>query len=429
MSSSEKFGLRVPQSDVMKGLQRPTNSGVVPAALGDGLYVADASRILIIDDDRTIHELLKARLAASGFTTESAYDGKEGLQRIQEFNPDVVFLDVSMSGMNGLEVLERIRALACDVAVIMTAAHGSEEIAVEALRTGADDYLRKPFDRHDFRTVLDRTIDRLGLARHNTVLRRRLGVELSRAAEVQSGLLPRVPPQLAGIELAARCVPARHVGGDFYDWQQTPGLLSLTVGDVMGKGMPAAILMATVRAVLRAVGAHGSAAQSVQLAATALEDDLTHSGAFVTLFHAQLNLATNVLNFVDAGHGFVFLRRANGEVELLQPSGLPLGVLSNEVYEEGSIAVEAGDVLVVYSDGLLDARKDMFANPYALAAQIADLSGASAIAQRVIDLAVSEGPLPDDLTVAVLYHAPSADSASSVGSATVIARPPDSEKI
>ncbi len=379
---------------------------LVAPAVAVPVEVAEASRILVIDDDSDMLGLIEAHLRAAGFSTRTASDGLEGLQRVHEYTPDVVFLDVSMAGMNGLEVLERIRAQALDMAVVMTTAFGSEQVAVEALRSGADDYLRKPFTGVDLQVVIERTIQRLTLRRHNAMLRLRLGKELARAAEIQAGLLPHAAPVLADFELAARCVPARQVGGDFYDWQQAAGLLTMTVGDVMGKGMPAAILMATVRAVLRAVGATGSSARSVQAAAATLDEDLARSRAFVTLFHLQMNLATGAMTFVDAGHGLALLRRANGDVELLQSPGVPVGILPNQVYEDGAVTIEPGDVLVVYSDGLLDVCEDMFETPAKLAAQIEGISSAPAIVQRVMDLAATDGPLPDDLTIAVLSRRP-----------------------
>lgn len=379
-----------------------------------GIVEAPAvSRVLIVDDDREMLALLEARLTASGFITSTAENGADGLMRIAAFKPDVVFLDVSMPGLNGLEVLQRIRAQQLDVSVVMTTAFGSEQVAVEALRNGADDYLRKPFDRHELDIVIDRVVHRLTLTRHNRLLRLRLAKELARAAEIQAELLPRAFPELSGFELAARCVPARSVGGDFYDWQQTDGLLTLTVGDVMGKGIPAAILMATVRAVLRAVGADGSSARSVQAAAATLHDDLTRARAFVTLFHLQLNVASGVMTFVDAGHGLALLRRANGDVELLQSPGVPIGILPDQRYENGTVTINPGDVLVIYSDGLMDARETMFGSPNALAIQIAGVSGAPAIVERVMELAISEATLPDDLTIAVLSRDQLAISARS----------------
>src|SRR4029079_9131237 len=110
-----------------------------------------------------------------------------------------------------------------------------------------------------------------------------------------------------------------------------------------GKGMPAALLMATVRAALRSVAGQHAPARALALAAAAIQADLEASGSFVTLFHAQLNASTGRLAFVDAGHGHVFLRRAEGLVTQLEPRGMPLGVLAEEAYQEGSAMLAPGD--------------------------------------------------------------------------------------
>jgi len=359
------------------------------------------SRVLIVDDDDDMRILLGAHLEELGYVVSDVADGETSLQWLENNVADVLFLDLSMTGMDGLDVLKHIRERGFDVAVILTTAHGSEDTAIEALRIGADDYLRKPFNRHELRMVLDRAIQKLSLFRHNVLLRRQLGVELSRAAEIQAELLPRKAPIVEGWDLAARCVPASKVGGDFYDWQHLPDeTLSLTVGDVMGKGIPAALLMASVRAVLRAVGPRGSPSTAVQTAATVLATDLTRSGAFVTLFHAQLELATGRLRYVDAGHGYVRLCRAGGGIEKLPAKGLPLGVLDDEIYEEGVVTMNPGDVLLIYSDGLTEARPELFGGSTSV--WPLGSGAATAIAQSLIDDATSAGPLPDDLTVGVL---------------------------
>lgn len=370
-------------------------------------------RVLIVDDDEDMHRLLRSRLEARGHRVESVDSGEQALLRLGDINPDLIFLDLAMAGLTGLDVLDIIRARGLDIAIILTTAFGSEQVAVEALRRGADDYLRKPFDRTEFQAVLDRTLGRLELSRKNALLQRQLdekgrqlAAELARAAEVQSELLPRDTPKLPGFELAARCLPAREVGGDFYDWQQLPGTLSLTVGDVMGKGMPAALLMATVRAVLRAVGSQHSPSSAVQFAAGALDRDLARSSAFVTLFHAQLDLSTARLRYVDAGHGHVVFLRADGSIEEMKPWGLPLGVLSEERYDEGTIEFAPGDLLVVYSDGLTDARPEL-RDQKVLADLLRQGGTASEIAQMLADQATAAGgPLPDDLTIVALRRPP-----------------------
>lgn len=362
------------------------------------------SRVLVVDDDEDMRLLLAAQLEEFGYFVSVVPDGETAIQWLEQNLVDVVILDLLMTGIGGLEVLKHIRERGFDVAVILSTAHSSEEIAIEALRFGADDYLRKPFTRNDLRVVLDRAAQKLSLFRHNVLLRRQLGVELSRAAAIQADLLPSQAPSIDGWDLAALCVPARQVGGDFYDWQHSPrGTLSLTVGDVMGKGIPAALLMASVRAVLRAVGETSSPAVAVQRVASVLASDLSRSGAFVTLFHAQLELATGRLRYVDAGHGYVRLWRAGGQLEKLPATGLPLGVLDDEVYDEGCVTMEPGDVLLIYSDGLTESRPDLFR----VAQSGVDVppwghGPSTVIAQSLIDGATLAGPLPDDLTVGVL---------------------------
>jgi serine phosphatase RsbU (regulator of sigma subunit) len=388
--------------------------GSSPAAPAQVFDRTDQShRVLIVDDDEDMHRLLRSRLEARGHFVESVDSGEQALLRLAEINPDLIFLDLAMAGLTGLDVLDIVRARGLDIAIILTTAFGSEQVAVEALRRGADDYLRKPFDRTEFQAVLDRTLRRLELSRENAQLQlqldekgRQLAAELARAAQVQSELLPRETPKLPGFEIAARCIPAREVGGDFYDWQQLPGTLSVTVGDVMGKGMPAALLMATVRAVLRAVGSQHSPASAVQFAAGALDRDLARSGSFVTLFHGQLDLATARFRYVDAGHGHVVFLRVDGSTEELKPWGLPLGVLSDEQYAEGTVEFGPGDLLVVYSDGLTDARPEL-RDPQVLARLVGQGGTASEIAQMLADRALEgDGPLPDDLTIVTLRRPP-----------------------
>src|SRR5207302_1721461 len=126
-----------------------------------------------------------------------------------------------------------------------------------------------------------------------------------RAARIQRGLLPRTTPLLKGYDLAGACKPAEDVAGDFYDWTLSDeGQLDVTVADVMGKGMGSGLVMATVRAVLRAARPELGPAARVRLAASFLTPGAGEDGLFVTLFHGRLDTATGLLRYVDAGHGY-----------------------------------------------------------------------------------------------------------------------------
>jgi len=226
---------------------------------------------------------------------------------------------------------------------------------------------------------------------------------LNCAAEIQNILLPREPLTLPGFEIAALCKPARQVGGDFYDWYETiPGIVNLTFGDVMGKGMAAAMLMTTVRASLRAVTLRVQPAIAVQLAEQSLRHDLNRSESFVTLFLARFNVDASLMTYVDCGHGFAFLKRSDGRVEELLPRGLPLGVSSEEKYQEGGCVFEEGDAFVLYSDGLIDAQTELALDNAVLADQLEGVANAKEMVDRLAAMIPSETPLPDDLTILVV---------------------------
>ena len=352
-----------------------------------------------------MHTLLKDHLERRKYVVDYAPGPGDALTRIEKWAPDIVLLDVPTSSPYHLELLRLIRAQALDMAVIVTTSDRSEQLAIDALRAGADDYLRKPFQLAEFETQLARVVSHLAVKRQHAVLHRQLGTQMERAAQLQAELLPHDLPAIPGFELGASCVPAHGVGGDFYDWKQvSPDVLKLTVGDVMGNGIAAAMLMTAARTLLRAV-TDAEPAKAVQSMAATLEDDLARSGAFVTLFHAQLHVAESRVSFVDAGHGYAVLRRAKGGVELLRPQGLPLGIVTDETYEGGSVILEPDDVLVLYTDGLKDARPDLWPTPEALAATIEIGASASDIVARLLEEARAWAPLSrdiDDMTVVAL---------------------------
>jgi serine phosphatase RsbU (regulator of sigma subunit) len=377
------------------------------------LQTPPVRRILVVDDDPDINRLLRARLTARGYEVLTAVSGEEALTLLVSVPADIIFLDIALPGINGLQTLSEVRQRGLDAAVIMTTAFGSEQIAIEALRQGADDYLRKPFESEEFRRVLEHTVQRLQLERQNRVLRqqleahhRRLVSEMARAAEVQARLLPQFAPVLPGYQLAAECIPARDVGGDFYDWQQpAPHLLSFWLCDVMGKGLDAALLMATVRAVMRAVVRNSPPAEAMRYVSAALDEDLRQSDRFVTLFLAQLDTTTGRLVSVDVGHGLAFVRRADGSLETLdEQRGLPLGILPDERYHQRETILRPGDALIVYSDGLIDARVDLDLTPQTLANQLHGASSALAMLDRLVTLLAPVQTPPDDMTLLVLYR-------------------------
>ncbi|UTT61429.1 SpoIIE family protein phosphatase [Microcella humidisoli] len=178
--------------------------------------------------------------------------------------------------------------------------------------------------------------------------------ELSRASEVQQGLLPQQLLSLPGWKTAGVCIPARAVGGDFYDWYPVGEGAALTLADAMGKGIAAAIIAATVRAVLRSAARFGDVAGAVDAASAALTVDLDNAGVFVTAFHARLDMDSGVLSYVDAGHGLSIVARADGRSERLRSNAPPLGVDPETEWRVQTVHLDPGDTLIVVSDGVLD---------------------------------------------------------------------------
>ncbi len=290
--------------------------------------------------------------------------------------------------------------------LLITPRQGVELITRELWRT-VDEALVTPIEKAELLARVEILLRARRLSQENTTLLRQLELELARAAEVQAELLPQVVPALPGFELAARCLPARNVGGDFYDWQGVaPGRVTLTLGDAMGKGMPAALLMATVRAALRAVAPDHSPAAALELVRGAMESDLLHSSSFVTLFAAQLEVAQRRLTYVDAGHAHLFVRHAGGAVEQLRPTCPALGIPSLRRYEEGQFTFSAGDALVIYSDGLIEALPEEDIDHATLARKLDGCATAAAMVERLVSLTKGDGNQEDDITVMVLLCRP-----------------------
>ena len=375
--------------------------------------------LLIVDDSRVAQFHLQSLLTDAGYADVLTADsGTEALRVLGEGGGrgiDLVLLDMLMPGMDGVETCRQIKAdeRLRDVPVVMVTAETETAQLAAALDAGAVDYIVKPANEVELlarvRAALrlkHETDARKARERELEVQRVRLEAELARAAQVQADLLPRHAPDVPGYELWARCLPAREVGGDFYDWQHTGETLTVTLGDVMGKGMPAALLMATARAALRPAARRSDPATAVTDTAAALEDDLGRSSSFVTLFHAQLDAATGRLEYVDAGHGYAYVRRANGSVEALEPPagrGLPLGVMSGETYHSSTVNLAPGDTLVLFSDGLAEEREGA-ENPLA-ALGTAPVTGAQDVCERLL-ATLGDGGAADDVTVLALHRRP-----------------------
>jgi PAS domain S-box-containing protein len=232
------------------------------------------------------------------------------------------------------------------------------------------------------------------------VTERRRQVEL--AAHIQRQLLPQATPRIDGYQLTGTCLPSQDVAGDFYDWVVTEGgCIDLTVADVMGKGVGAGLVMATMRAVLRAAPPALGPADRVRVAADSMVG--MDTGLFVTMIHARFDPASGVLRYVDAGHGYCAIRRLDGGLEPLSQRSLPLGVLADEMFYEETAHLGPGDALIMFSDGLVE-RPDYDLALSDLLSGVDRLESAAGLAGHLMD-GVPARPA-DDVTVLVLRREP-----------------------
>ena len=222
--------------------------------------------------------------------------------------------------------------------------------------------------------------------------------EMTRAAEVQYALQPKIGVKLSGYEVVGTSTPSRDVGGDFFDWYPVPGGLGLTLADVMGKGVGAAIVAATVRAVGRTAAGHWGVAGPVRRAARLLELDLEGTDSFVTLFHAHLRQDDGRLRYVDAGHGLTLIVRADGKSEQLAQVDLPLGIGLEHDWQGHTMWLHEGDTLISFSDGVLD----LFDGTLASLEDVADIvrhTKTAAHAVSVLTMMAEHAEKSDDVVV------------------------------
>ena len=189
--------------------------------------------------------------------------------------------------------------------------------------------------------------------------------DLEIARDIQSWLLPATPPSIPGLAIAFATRPANTVAGDYYDVFERPGAgpgesrFLLAVADVAGKSIPAALLMATFQASLRTLSATSSPLADLVAGINRYACTSSQSGLrFTTAFLAEFDPDNRVLTYINAGHNAPVLRRASGAVEHLTAGGLPFGIRQDGAYESGKVALQSGDWLAVFTDGLIEAENE-----------------------------------------------------------------------
>jgi sigma-B regulation protein RsbU (phosphoserine phosphatase) len=318
----------------------------------------DDCRILVVDDSKTNIEILVAGLK-NEYKLSVALSGENALQLAPRVSPDLILLDINMPGMDGYEVCRRLRARpeTSEVPIVFVSALNEVGNKASGFEVGANDYITKPFDLLEVRA---RVRALLKAKAYNEAVKDQLAGDLRVARDIQMGMLPREFSNLEkeyGIQLAAKLAPAGEVGGDLYAaFCPDPDRLVLVMGDVSGKGIPAALFMVRTLSLVRLL-AHDL--RSPELILVRLNNELATenpSSMFVTLLCAIYEPRTRRLIMASGGHTRpVLLPSQEAARFMLDSVGTALGLEPNLTFASTEFKLEPMDTLLLYTDGVTEA--------------------------------------------------------------------------
>jgi sigma-B regulation protein RsbU (phosphoserine phosphatase) len=309
--------------------------------------------VLVADDQPDVIAALRLLLRTAGFDALGAASVEDVRTQLAAREVDAVLMDLNYardttSGAEGLDLIADLHATRPHLPLIAMTGWANVDTAVEAMRRGARGYVPKPWNNEALVKVLRTEIDH-ARADHS-------GREWQQAQAIHRALLPATLPEIPHCRLASRWEPASGFGGDYYDALPLGrDRLAICIADVCGKGLPAALLVSSLQATVRAfVDEDSPPHHAVARINRALCRQGAH-GRFVTLFLAVLDIANGVIRYCNAGHNPPVLVRADGAVSRLDAGGALVGVFDAATYDSGRVTVGAGDRLLLFTDGLVEA--------------------------------------------------------------------------
>jgi len=313
-------------------------------------------RVLVCDDQPDVLHALQLLLKGQGYEAVTVDSPRALLRKARSDEFDLILADLNYtrdttSGEEGLDLLAGLESQGNSAPVIVMTAWGSIDLAVEAMRRGACDFVQKPWDNERVLAAIRKQAD--------TQRGRRSELEI--AATVQQKLFPRAARRLRTIDYAGQCVAARGVGGDYYDFldlgeDPRESAMGFVLADVSGKGIPAALLMANLQACFRTQAASGVRRPADLLRAVHKHFySSTGSDRFATLFFGSYDDRTRRLRYVNCGHCAPLLLRTSGELIHLEATAPMLGAFEEWACLEEEVSLAPGDTLLLYSDGVTEA--------------------------------------------------------------------------
>ena len=334
------------------------------------IAAAQIPRTLIADDQPDVLVALRLLLKGAGYQTEAADSPTAVLEAIKHHRFDLVLMDLNYardttSGTEGLDLISRIQALDSEVPIVVMTAWGTVDLAVESMRRGVRDFVQKPWENSGLLQKLRTQIEQGQVRRRqhgreaeSRISDHRLRLELEEAREIQHGLMQCRMPNLSGFRLAGAWQPANVVGGDYlaaFKLNETHA--ALCVADVAGKGLPAALVMSNMQAVLKSLASESISPSELCERLNLVVYGNTPLHKFISCFYSVLDVRNRTITFTNAGHNPPLLVRHRGECIRLEEGGRVIGAFTESRYTQREIQLYSGDKLLMFTDGLTEARR------------------------------------------------------------------------
>lgn len=377
---------------------------------------ASAGCLLLVDDDKVNRLLMGYYLTQQGHRVTYAENGRQALDILRTQPVEMMLLDIEMPEMNGYQVLEQVIAdpRLRDIPVIVTSGLEEIESVVKCIEMGAEDYLTKPVNQVLLRARINASLEKKRLRDQQTSLLLRLERELEIARQTQQSILPDHLPEREGYDFGALMIPARVVGGDFYEFISLDHEhLGVVIGDVSDKGLPAALFMALTYSLVNVEALHTGSPVETLLNVNQHLLTMNASGMFVTLVYGILNFSSGQFHYARAGHLLPVVIDPDGQTEKIPVKlGQPLGLFEDMVLDEQRITIPAGGMILMYSDGLSEASDTQgdefgYQRLYGVLSQHRD-QPAQAICEQLwqaVQTHNSYSPPQDDFTTVVIKRA------------------------
>jgi sigma-B regulation protein RsbU (phosphoserine phosphatase) len=370
----------------------------------EAVLKTDLKKVLVVDDQPDVREALRLLLKGAGYAIETVESPAAAMAAVAYGDYDLIIVDMNYtwdttSGEEGLRLLDQLHLQRRDRRIIAMTGWSTVELAVEAMHRGACDFVPKPWDNGRLLAVVQKHLNA------EPEPRRKLDAELAIARLVQRKLLPQPHFSAYGLDCECASLPAGEIGGDLYDFFEIDsGTMAFLLGDVSGKGIGAALLMANLQATLRGQQELAKDPSRLMQRVNYLFFESTRPEHFATLFYGVYQASTRTIRYVNCGHPSAVLVRANGDFELLDATATVLGAFKERGFEERSMKLESGDRLVLFSDGFSEAQMETKteeeSDKWAVETIVSlARSQESGLAGVLASAAASGGKQADDITV------------------------------